>query len=165
MKTTVTSSICIALLAGCVATPPTPLSAKDLEYAVYWQKVAQVCIQRGQINYLPATTSYIGIMGNAIATRATAEQVKVASQNVFAEFPLSRVGIAACRYVESDAVQVAQQRADQQRKADIRRQERAVDDLVRAQDNTGWPATQQSAFNSRPVTCTHYQWGNTTFCN
>lgn len=164
MKIFIRSLCCTAALSACAATPPTPLTGKDLEYAVYWQKVAQICIQRGQITYLPAMTNYIGVMGNAIATRATAEQTKMASQNVFKEYPISRVGLEACRYVEAEAVQMTQQQETQRQQQHARDQQSR--ELAASMDRLGASgrAMQQNALNSIPRTCTHYQWGNVTFC-
>ena len=165
MKTIVASSLCIALLAGCVATPPTPLSEHELGASIYWRNVAQYCTKKGHITYLPAVTNYIAQTDQKVRARADAARISAAEQKINKDLNSSGISREWCREVEAAAVQQAQQQSDQQRQEDISRQEEAVDDLVRAQNTASLAAAQQNAFNSRPVTCTHYQWGNTTFCN
>ena len=163
MKICIKAAVCLAALSACAPPVVPPTDGNVLSY-VQNIRVAQTCIDTNRTRYLPETVKFIDAHRRGLAG-ATTDQINGANRKLDQQYPGNRVDDKTCRTIEVESVRLAQQQSDQQRQEDIRRQEEAVADVVRAQNNASWASAQQNAFNSRPVTCTHYQWGNTTFCN
>lgn len=156
MKSGVKFVLCSATLVGCA--PPPPLSPKEVETAVFSSHVAQACIQKGWVTDLPSLVNYGAYQDKSLSGRASAEYLASIREYISKQYPAHGVTLQHCRAVQALAVELAQDEV----KAQPRQQE--FDASMDRPAATG-QAMQQNALNSGPITCQHYQWGNTTFCN
>lgn len=156
MKLFIKLLTCLSLLAAC---EPVPMTQDDASLTAHQVQYAQMCVNAGYVSYLPAVMNLISTKKQALAYRATPEQLQVARDTD----PSSKSGFyitaESCRAVDAAAVQLAQSQEQARREEELSQQHfNATMDRIAA-DN------RSRTYNYGPTSCQYYAWGATTFCN
>lgn len=163
MLKTIKALCCVSLVPACVATPPTPLSDSEIWSETYWQQVAQLCIQKGWTASPLNAQNLASTKAAYVDARTDPARARAYRQRAMQELSGNQMPIEKCREMDAGAAQLAQHR-DLQRQQQYQYQYQSA---LQSAASLNGQAMQSNAYNSIPrtTTCSHYQWGNVTFCN
>ncbi|WP_334065396.1 hypothetical protein [Limimaricola cinnabarinus] len=144
---------CVLMLIALGACAATPLTPEETLGGVARKITAQTCYQRGWVSNPPVVAAYLSATQSVLANRGNPTEIAQVERQL-SSVPVT---IEDCRSLELEALQYAQQQAEQARQREA---------FSASMDSISQNAAQmQSSYQPRTTTCQHYQWGNMTTCN